>query len=159
MSTARHHPIRPWPAALLCAAVLASGCASLEWRTPSSREPVPDDPVGGARLLAREAPADAAALLRSALAEGRAPADALLFELGLVLLAPGIDDRPAARAAFDKLISAHPASPHRAAALGLRALLDQAKALQADNAALRDDLKRIMDIDLETQRQRRGTGG
>jgi len=155
-------------------AVTLSGCTLLQPRpagdagqdtaapVPATANAVQPPPVrvaavdGARSLVSKGRHQDAVAELERALARKSGAEDVLLLELGMVLASPEVADYPRAREVLNQLLKKHPRSTHRHAAHALADLLEKLDKLNADNEALRQDLKQILDIDLEAERRRRG---
>lgn len=103
-------------------------------------------------------PRDAVGVLEAALQTGAAPEEEALYWLGILRLALPVPDRAGGREALERLARRFPDGARGQAASGLLTLLDELDRLTADNAALREDLKKLLDIDVEAQRKRRTPG-
>ena len=108
------------------------------------------------RLVDADKPRAAMVVLEKAIEAAEGPEDELLYRLGMLRLSPMITDHAGARAAFSRITDGYPDSPYRDAARAILGLIDQMDAYKAENASLREDLKKILDIDLEAERLRRG---
>lgn len=116
-------------------------------------------PVARALALAEAGqPRDAVRILEAAVEAGDAPEDEALYWLGILRLAPPVSDRAGGREALDRLARRHPDGALGHAAAGLVQLLDDVERLGTDNTALREDLKKLLDIDVEAQRKRQSPG-
>ncbi len=146
---------------------LASGCANMEWQIPppgpdeppaiAAPQPVPQaDPAQVAGEIMADV-SDVKVLMDLAGVDPRVDEDVLLYQMGLLLLAPDRADSGGAKKVLTRLVKQFPNSPHRRAADTLLALLARLNALEADNASLHEDMRKILDIDLESERQRRAT--
>jgi hypothetical protein len=99
-------------------------------------------------------PEVALALLDAALKAESVPEDEGLYWVAVLRLSPPISDTEGARHALRDLVQRHPDGARGRAAATLLSLLDKVETLEADNASLHKDLKRLLDIDVEAQRKR-----
>ncbi len=156
-----------WISQGLIGALLVSGCAGLQWQEAPPPQPdgpsivtVPLPPRANPALVAKKMVAknpNAKALIAAAMAEPRVNEDDLLYQMGLLLLSPEIADRDGAERIFRRLIKRVPTSPYQRAAKTLLSLLAQLDELESNNKSLREDMRKILDIDLESERLRRAT--
>jgi tetratricopeptide (TPR) repeat protein len=105
-------------------------------------------------LAAAGRPEVALALLDAALKAESVPEDEGLYWVAVLRLSPPISDKEGARNTLRELVKLHPDGARGRAAATLLSLLDKVEILEADNASLHKDLKRLLDIDVEAQRKR-----
>jgi hypothetical protein len=98
-------------------------------------------------------------LLKGALQAGTAPEEDALYWIGMLSLAPPVSDRAGGREALAALVKRHPDGARGRAAAALLALLEEVDRLEAENASLHQDMKQLLDIDVEAQKKRRGGTG
>lgn len=116
------------------------------------------NPVQEAEALIDGGQTDAAlTLLKRTLEDGTAPTEDALYWIAVLSFAPPISDRAQGEAALERLTSEFPDGERRHAAAALKALADERDQLEADNASLKEDLQKLLNIDVEAQRQRRAT--
>lgn len=124
---------------------------------PAGPEAAPN-PVQEAEILIDGGQVDAAlTLLKRTLEDGTAPTEDALYWIAVLSFAPPISDRAQGEAALDRLITEFPNGERRHAAAALKALADESDQLKADNASLKEDLQKLLNIDVEAQKQRRAT--
>jgi TolA-binding protein len=142
----------------LFAPVLLAGCGRLLMKPP----PEGDDPtrlVAQADELARNGSStEARAVYRQVLrhhSQTPAAADAL-WGLGQLYVDPDgkLRDYGSARAAFGRLLSEHPDSPHVAAARAWYAALSELMRTQEDANRMKNDIERLKQLDMEQERHR-----
>jgi len=130
---------------------------SIPVAAPAGPEAAPN-PVQEAEALIDGGQEDAAlTLLKRTLEDGTAPTEDALYWIAVLSFAPPISDRAQGEAALKRLVSEFPDGERRHAAAALKALADESAELEADNAALKEDLQKLLNIDVEAQRQRRAT--
>jgi hypothetical protein len=101
---------------------------------------------------------DAVRALEEAVEAADPPNVEALYWLGILRLAPPVSDRAGGRDALERVTRHDPDGALGHAAAGLLALLDEVDRLGTDNTALREDLKKLLDIDVEAQRKRQAPG-
>jgi tetratricopeptide (TPR) repeat protein len=124
---------------------------------PDLEAPEADTPGDVQRALALAdagRPEVALALLNAALKAESVPEDEGLYWVAVLRLSPPISDKEGARNTLRELVKLHPDGARGRAAATLLSLLDKVEILEADNASLHKDLKRLLDIDVEAQRKR-----
>jgi len=157
-----HPPARhPAPAAPAAAepspASKAAPVAAAPAPAPTVAAPAAPNPVQEAEaLIARDQVDAALALLKRTLADGTAAPEDALYWIAVLSFGPPISNAEQGRKALDRLLTEYPHGRHRQAAAALKALLDQGDRLASDNAGLKGDLQKLLNIDVEAQRQRRG---
>lgn len=141
----------------LCA-LLSAGCtytATPVWvpGVGALQAEVVQDTVGRADALATEGrPGEGVALFEEALGRPGAPQAALRYNLALFVLRTDPNGKTRARAELEKLLADHPRSPYQASAEALLSLIKEM-------ASLQEDLRKIVDIDVEAERRRLEGGG
>jgi hypothetical protein len=101
---------------------------------------------------------DAVRVLEEAVEAQDPPSVEALYWLGVLRLAPPVSDRAGGRDALERVTRREPDGALGHVAAGLLTLLDEVDRLGTDNAALREDLKKLLDIDVEAQRKRQAPG-
>jgi hypothetical protein len=119
--------------------------------------PQVDPAAVAAELVTMSGPRESRALIDRATSDGRAAADVLLFEMGLILLSGNEADDVLAKALLARLVVDYPHSVRHQAAADVLGLLERTDELELGNAALRENLNQILKIDLESERQRQAT--
>jgi hypothetical protein len=143
---------------------LAPGCAAWDkaFHRQAAEVPAPASVVEVPDLEAPEADTPGDVQRALALADAGRPEVALAL-LDAALKAesvpedegsPPISDKEGARNTLRELVKLHPDGARGRAAATLLSLLDKVEILEADNASLHKDLKRLLDIDVEAQRKR-----
>ncbi len=162
--------------AVLCLVGLA-GCAlpSGQWRWPyvpmtesPSAASVPSEEAMETveRLLGEDRPDGLIRTLRQV--QSKAGEDETLYQLGLLLLTPRVGDFQGAQEAMTLLLARYPDSPRKRSAEAVARLLKtlektnkslskmgvENRVLRSKVRAIQADMERIVNIDLETERQR-----
>jgi len=119
--------------------------------------PQVDPAAVGAALVTLPGPRSGAVLIERAESDGRAAADVLLFEMGLILLSSDGADPTMAKVLLARLVVDYPGSERHQAAAAIVDLLERTHELELSNTALRQNLNQILNIDLESERQRQAT--
>jgi len=156
-------------AVVVTALLTLPGCAALQGMqhrhgvapasaTPATPRPAdtPATSVEGARaLVAKGRHQEALAALDRALSQHKGQEDAVLMEKAVILASAEVADYPHAQEALDLLLRKHPRSTYGPLAATLADVLARLRKSAQDNEALRQDLKQILDIDMEAERRRR----
>ncbi|MFQ5508870.1 MAG: hypothetical protein ACE5FN_05990 [Leptospirillia bacterium] len=138
--------------------LLAWGCAPGSLNRPGGLlvSPVSGVLAEARELAANDRPGEALARLQGALDRGVSQGDVVRFEMVMLLILPEVRDYDRAHLLADQIILQFPDSPYRQWARAMDSLIEDRAQLMQDREEVREDLKRVLDIDVEAERARRG---